>query len=159
MKIKHFTTVLIAIDYNPSAQKIAEIGYSLAKNMGASTILLHVVADPVYYAAEGYSPIMGFSGYPEMSPVMFDVGTELLKASNNYLDKTRNHLDDPTIRTVVGEGPTSETILKTALKMHANLIVMGSHSHKRLENILMGSVTEDVLRNSTLPVLFIPTNK
>ncbi|HBZ68031.1 MAG TPA: universal stress protein [Bacteroidales bacterium] len=159
MKPKHMTKVLIAIDYNPSAQKVAEIGYSLAKNMGAATTLLHVIVDPVYYASEEYSPIMGFSGYPVMNPLMTDIVKDLFKASDNYLDKTRRHLGDTTIRTVVGEGRLSETILKTALEMHADIIVMGSHSQKRLENILMGSVTEDVLRKSTLPVLFVPTNK
>ena len=43
--------ILIALDYNPTAQKIAETGFSLAKAMNAQVVLLHVIADPVYYSS------------------------------------------------------------------------------------------------------------
>ena len=54
--------VLIALDFNPTAQKVAEIGFSMAKSMNAEVILLHVITDPVFYSTAGYSPIMGFTG-------------------------------------------------------------------------------------------------
>ena len=38
--------VLIAIDYDPSAQKVAEAGYAMAMAMGANILLLHVIAEP-----------------------------------------------------------------------------------------------------------------
>jgi nucleotide-binding universal stress UspA family protein len=41
--------------------------------------------------------------------------------------------------------------------MHADMIILGSHSQKWLENIVMGSVTEEVLRQSTIPLFIIPT--
>ena len=40
--------VLIALDYNPTAQKVAEVGFSLAKSMNAEITLLHVITDPVF---------------------------------------------------------------------------------------------------------------
>ena len=55
--------VLIALDYNPTAQKVAELGFSMAKAMNAEVILLHVITDPQFYSSAGYSPIMGFAGY------------------------------------------------------------------------------------------------
>jgi len=36
---------------------------------------------------------------------------------------------------------------------------MGSHSQKWLENIIMGSVTKEVLRKTTIPLFIIPTKK
>jgi hypothetical protein len=39
--------VLIAIDYNPGVQKVAEAGHALAKSLSAGTILLHVVSDHI----------------------------------------------------------------------------------------------------------------
>ena len=54
--------VLIALDYDPTAQKVAETGNLLAGSMNAEVILLHVISDPVYYSSMDYSPIMGFSG-------------------------------------------------------------------------------------------------
>jgi len=50
-------------------------------------------------------------------------------------------------------------ILQTATEIHADCIVMGTHSQKWLENILMGSVTEEVLRKTTVPMFIVPTKK
>ena len=38
--------ILIALDYNPSAQTVAEKGFALAKTMQAATVLLHVMENP-----------------------------------------------------------------------------------------------------------------
>jgi nucleotide-binding universal stress UspA family protein len=151
--------VLIALDYDPTAQKVAESGYSFAKAMDAEVILLHVISDPVYYSSPEYSPIMGFTGYMEMGPVQPDGIEGLKKASQEYLLKISQHLKDETIKIQVKEGDFAETILKTAKAQHADLIVMGSHSRKWLEKIVMGSVTELVLSQTSLPLFIIPTKK
>ena len=55
--------VLIALDYEPPAQKIAETGYALAKGMNAEIVLLHVLSDANYYASLNYFPVMGYEGF------------------------------------------------------------------------------------------------
>jgi nucleotide-binding universal stress UspA family protein len=42
-------------------------------------------------------------------------------------------------------------------ELHADIIILGSHSRKWLENIIMGSVTEKVLHNTKIPLLIVPT--
>jgi nucleotide-binding universal stress UspA family protein len=151
--------VLIALDYNPTAQKVAETGYSLAKSLNAQVILLHVITNPTYYATPDFSPIMGYNGYVDVSPTILESAEGLKDASLQYLDKTRQHLGDRAIQTLVNAGDTAETILDTAKDVQADIIVMGSHSQKWLENILMGSVTEQVLKMSSIPLFIIPTRK
>jgi nucleotide-binding universal stress UspA family protein len=151
--------VLIALDYNPTAQKVAETGYSLAKSLNAQVILLHVITNPTYYATPYFSPIMGYNGYVDVSPTILESAEGLKDASLQYLDKTRQHLGDRAIQTLVNAGDTAETILDTAKDVQADIIVMGSHSQKWLENILMGSVTEQVLKMSSIPLFIIPTRK
>ncbi|HZY26166.1 MAG TPA: universal stress protein [Bacteroidales bacterium] len=159
MKNEKISKVLIALDYNPTAQKVAEVGFSMAKSMNAEVTLLHVITDPVFYSTSGYSPIMGFSGYIDMSPVQLDSVDGLKNASLQYLDKSKQHLGDKTIQTIVKEGDFADSILETAKELHADIIVVGSHSRKWLENVLMGSVTEKVLHNSKIPLLIVPTKK
>jgi nucleotide-binding universal stress UspA family protein len=65
MKTDTVKTVLIALDYDPTSQKIAEDGFSLAKAMSAEVILLHVITDSTYYSALEYSPIVGFWGFSD----------------------------------------------------------------------------------------------
>jgi nucleotide-binding universal stress UspA family protein len=159
MKQNKMKKVLIALDYNPTAQKVAETGFSLAKAMGAEVILLHVLSDPVYYSSAEYSPIMGFSGYMDMTPLQLESIDGLKKASRHFLDKLKQHLGDETIKILVKEGEFSESILKTAKDLHVDIIVMGSHSRKWLENIVMGSVTEKVLNLTSVPLFIVPTKK
>ena len=159
MKTTNMKKVLIALDYNPTAQKVAEVGFSMAKSMKAEVILLHVITDPVFYASAGYSPIMGFSGYIDVSPLQLENVQGLKKASQEFLDKSKQHLGDKSIQTLVGEGDIADTILQTAKEEHSDIIVVGSHSQKWLEKILMGSVTEKVLNHSSIPVLIVPTKK
>jgi len=151
--------VLIALDYDPTAQKVAEMGFELAQSMKSEVILLHVIADPIYYSSLEYSPIMGFTGYLNTDPLQFNAIEMLKTASLNFLDKSRIHLGDRTIETIVEDGDFAESILRTAKQQHADLIIMGSHSKKWLENIVMGSVTEQVLRQTTIPLYIIPTKK
>jgi nucleotide-binding universal stress UspA family protein len=153
------TKVLIALDYNPTAQKVAETGYLLSKTMGAEVILLHVITDPVFYTSMDYSPIMGLNNYMDMNPLRLDSIEGLKMASQYFLDKSKQHLDDETIQTVVKEGDFAETILNTAKEMNADIIVMGSHSQKWLENIIMGSVTEKVLNHTSIPLFIVPTKQ
>lgn len=150
--------IVIALDYDPTAQKVAEQGYSLAKAMGAEVILMHVVNDPIYYTTTDFSPIMGYSGFMDIDK--FQPTLENLKtASLHYLEKVKLHLKDGTIQTTVKEGDIAGSILKTAKEVHADLIVMGSHSRKWLENIVIGSVAKDVLNNTPVPLYIIPTKK
>lgn len=151
--------VLIALDYDPTAQKVAEAGSELAKSMGAEATLLHVVADPNYYSSKDYSPIMGFPGYITADPLQSNITDHLKKTSLDFLDKSREHLGDENIQTKVAEGPVAESILKCAEELNASIIVMGSHSRSWLENIVMGSVTEGVLHHTSIPLFIVPTKK
>jgi nucleotide-binding universal stress UspA family protein len=151
--------VLIALDYDPTAQKVAETGFSLAKAMGAEVVLLHVMARPVYYSSLEYSPIMGFNGFMQKGPLQMNSMESLEKASIEFLEKSKQHLGDNTIQTLVKEGEFFESILKTAKDLHVDIIVMGSHSRRWLDDILMGSVTEKVLHHSTIPLFIVPTKK
>ena len=130
MKTDKMKKVLIALDYNPIAQKVAEGGFSMAKAMNAEVILLHVISDPVYYSSAEYSPIMGFNGFMESGQWQLNSVDGLKKASQQFLDKSKHHLGDKTIQTLVKEGDFAESILKTAKDLHADIIVMGSHSRK-----------------------------
>lgn len=151
--------VLIALDYDPTAKEVAEKGYQLAESMNAELVLLHVMSDYTFYLTEFYSPIMGFTGFNDISQVQSERTDELVNASMNYLEKTREHLGDENIRIIVEEGDFADNIIATAKEVHADIIVMGSHSRKWLEEILMGSVTEKVLRRTEIPLFIVPTRR
>jgi nucleotide-binding universal stress UspA family protein len=53
----------------------------------------------------------------------------------------------------------AEEILNQADELNADLIVMGTHGHGAMYNLLVGSVTKGVLKRSTRPVLLVPAPK
>jgi nucleotide-binding universal stress UspA family protein len=150
--------ILIALDYDPTAQRVADMGHALAKAMGAQTVLLHVTSDTIHYSYLNYSPIMGFEIVGAVDATQADAADETRNVAAAYLDKSKRHLGDETIQTVVRNGSFGETILNAAREVKADTIVMGTHNRRGLERILMGSVAQYVLHHSSIPVLIIPTN-
>jgi len=141
--------VLIALDYDPSAQKIAEMGYSLAQSINADVVLTHIVLDPSLYSVS----------YLELGPLQLE-GFECIKdVAKQFLENVRQNLGDDTIELNVEEGNCANTILNVAKSKGVEFIVMGSHSQSWIANKLLGSVTESVLRQTAIPLFIIPNKK
>ena len=56
-------------------------------------------------------------------------------------------------------GATVETILNEASELEVDMIVVGSHGRGAMYQLLVGSVSEGVLRKSRCPILVVPTHK
>lgn len=149
--------ILIALDYDPTAQKIAETGNELAVALHAEVVLLDALLEPIYYSSTAYAPIMGFGGYVDMDFLQPEIVNELKKWSLNFLENTKHHLGDTNIHRCIKTGDAADCILETAVEEKADIIVMGSLSKKWLEELLVGSVTQKVLHHSKIPLLTIPT--
>ncbi|MFT3910477.1 MAG: universal stress protein [Ferruginibacter sp.] len=147
--------VLIALDYNPSAQNVAETGYAYAKAVGAQVCLVHIITNPEYYAVE-YSPIMGYKGfYSKNSDILME---EIIKEAKNFLSSSAQHLGDSNIETYTLEGDTTNRILEFGKEWNADLIVMGSHRHHGIQRLWTEDIATHVLKHSSIPLLIIPTN-
>jgi nucleotide-binding universal stress UspA family protein len=149
--------ILITIDYSDTAQHVAEQGYAFAKAMNAQVILLHVTTDAGYYASTAYTPLVGYTGYIDINAKDLYANDAIKRASQAYLDKIKVDLKDDSIQTIVSEGGYADIIMEEATKNNVDAIVMGSHSRRWLENIIMGSVTEEVLRQTCIPLYILPT--
>ncbi len=146
--------ILIAIDYNPNAERVAEMGYAVAKAMQAEVSIIHVITEPAFYALD-YSPIMGYQGsYTNDNIALVE---DIKKQAADFLDASVKHLGDANIKTRVLEGETAETILSYCKEWEADLIVMGSHSHRGLDRLLVSDIAADILKHSKIPLLAIPT--
>lgn len=148
--------ILICIDYNPTSELVADAGYELATNLNAEVCLLHVIADVQYYGVQ-YPTFMGYEGLD--TEVDLNIGREMIRVANNFLDIVRTHLDDPKIETKVLEGSTADVIIEYGSQCNADIIVLGTHSHNILEKIFIGDVASKVLKNTKVPVYMVPTKK
>jgi len=137
------------MDQHPSAHKIIEEGYQLAKDMKASIILLHVTVNMVNYSLL----------YKKMEVLKPNNLENFEVAALAFFEKYKQEPGDDTIQTVVKVGDFAESILKVAKEMEIDTIVMGSHSTKWLEEMVLDRVTDEVLQQTTVHILIVPTRK
>ena len=148
--------IIIALDYVPSAEKVAETGYEIAKALNAEVILLHVVNNPAFYAAGAYSPIMGFTGFGDAFSESED--RTIHSEAKRFLEEAKKHLGDDTIQISVLDGEVEEAIKTLISTTNADMVVMGTHTRHGLDKLLMGNMAEKVLRDITVPLVAVPTH-
>ena len=121
--------ILIALDYNPDAVKIAESGYLLSKAIGEEIIFLHVISDLTIYTDVGSILITGFfAGKMNVRTKLAKQPIHAQELSQDFLNKLKFHLGDNKIQTIIKEGNSAEIILETAKEFNVDLIVMGQQS-------------------------------
>lgn len=145
---------------------VLALAREMAHAFDAELHLVHVreiAAVPVFPAATiGYPGI----GLPEMGMagglpagvagcVPLDPPNE---GKKTRLDTLRDEMTRSGLRAFAHErdGTVVEEVLQTANEISANLIVMGSHGHGSVYNLLVGSVTEGILKAGRRPVLLVP---
>ena len=148
--------IIIALDYNSTAEKVAQTGYEIAKALHAEVELLHVVGSPAYYASGAYSPIMGFTGFD--GPMIEGAEKGLLNEAKRFLEEAKKHLGDDSIELSVVEGEVEDAINTQVKNLNADMVVMGTHARHGLDKLLMGNIAEKVLNNITVPLVAVPTH-
>ncbi len=146
--------ILIALDYDPLAEKVAKTGQQIAKAMDAGIILFHVIREPVYYTSGDYSPITGFTGYNAFESAA--TARSLKTDAHNFLEEYKTMLGDPSITTAAMEGDFADCIIDAAKKYDADMIVIGTHHRKGIEKLIMGNLSERIINNVRIPLLVVP---
>jgi len=101
---------------------------------------------------------------PELMPMpMIDPGAQTLpeKSRKAELAEWQKEIEQAGVKATLHEptGAVVDEILKQAGAVNADFIVMGSHGHGAMYNLLVGSVTEGVLKRNTLPLLLVPSSR
>tara|TARA_R110001583_G_scaffold31676_2_gene108040 strand:+ start:9403 stop:9864 length:462 start_codon:yes stop_codon:yes gene_type:complete len=148
--------ICIALDTSPAAEKIAKIGYSYVEALNAEIILVHVVNDASFYAID-YGPIMGYDGYLIRSSIQ--LVDDLHKEAKKFLGTTAKYLGEPDLKVKVLEGDAHDAILEFTKEWGADLLILGTHSQSRVENLLLGNIAAKIVRHSEIPLLVIPTKE
>jgi nucleotide-binding universal stress UspA family protein len=143
--------ILVATDGSEVATKSIQYAVDLAKQTGATLILLSVV-DRGFIIAQSI---------PDMAtPTHFIEPIEdyLRQAAEAYLENAEKLCREKRVESekVIRSGHPVEEIVEEAEKLKVDLIVMGSHGKSALKAALLGSVTFGVIHKDTkIPVLVV----
>jgi nucleotide-binding universal stress UspA family protein len=135
--------ILVPVDLSESSHNTIKHGKALAREFNATLEFLHVVeieAHPEFYNLS-FEPIL------KENPNLADhITKNMIKATGIPKDKATY---------AVKEGKVYKEIKKYADNSQIDLIVMGSHGRGELEDFLLGSNSERVVRIATCPVLTV----
>jgi nucleotide-binding universal stress UspA family protein len=137
----NLTKVLFATDFSDHSQAAARFAATLARDAGATLIVVHVIELPPPYGAAG--PYVG---------EFIDQNERLLKG---MLDDIATDSGVPNHETHLLVGPPASEIVRFAEQEGVDLIVMATHGRTGVTRLLMGSVAEAVLRRAPCPLLTI----
>ncbi|HEU0226032.1 MAG TPA: universal stress protein [Steroidobacteraceae bacterium] len=142
--------ILAAVDFSAVTQDVTDALRRIAATMPAKVILVHV--------APPEPDFVGYSAGPDV--VRGQVAVEH-RARHQQLQRLAEDLraDEIDTTALLLQGATVETLIAEAEKLGAGLIVLGSHGHGAVYDILVGSVAEGVVRRSTVPVLLVPARQ
>lgn len=139
--------IIVAVDLSPASAKVIEAAYGVAELTGVSVYVLHVVeTGPDYIAYAGTS-----DSQREKISEDFPMERDALEA---LAEKLQDEGLDATA--VLLCGPAVETTLAEAERLGAGLIVVGTHGHAAVYDVLIGSYSAGIIRKSKLPVLVVP---
>ena len=164
--------IIVAVDFSDHSAPILVEAQKWARLTAAEVWLVHV--------EEPYSDLVGDGTEFIGTTSSFGVGLNdpKLAASDSEI-KTRRDADAVRLRegharlqreakeirdqgvnitALLLSGSTVETILLEADKRQVDLIIVGSHGHGMMHLLLLGSVSEGVLRHAKCPVLVVPTH-
>jgi len=142
--------ILVAVDFSDIAEEAIHHASAIAQGKDIELVLLHVAPPNPDY--------LGFKSFNKNERHEL---ADLLHSEHTQLQALAHHLSDRNIhaKSIIVQGDTVKTIVHEAKKTHADMIVMGSHGYSGLSRIILGSVSEGVLRQATIPVLIVPIRK
>jgi nucleotide-binding universal stress UspA family protein len=139
-----FKQILFPVDFSSSAERVVPYVRSVAQKYGSTIHVVHVVAD---LTGELYAP--GESIVTFISEIRENAETMM----GEYCDKNFSGMAN--VFAHIMEGDPAEEIVRFARENGDSLIIMGTHGRKGLDRVVFGSVAENVLRTSPVPVLTV----
>jgi len=140
-------TILAPVDFSPVSDQIVRSATDLARAFGAKVVLLHVVQPPIV-TSEYALPV-------EAVQETIDASEQVAKTRLAAIAATLQSAG-VTTETVVRQGPPVLTILTEAEAVQADCIIMGSHGHGRIYDLLVGSTASGVMKEADCGVWVLP---
>jgi nucleotide-binding universal stress UspA family protein len=158
-----FRRILYATDLSATARHAVRYACSLGNRYGAEVNVLHVVPDIV----DAYASETGISFDAEarkkkreelnqkaVEEALRQIRERIHETSQNVLKEIpKCPLEKDKILVQVGQ--PAERIIATAQEGDYDLVIMGTHGHSKLDDLMLGSVARDVVHSCPVPVMVV----
>ena len=135
--------ILFATDFEVSARRALPFAVAFAKRYGAKFYAVHVIPPEAYALASPHS----------VAQVLAEAGDFAGYNLNQIISPLRTH--GLSCEALLGEGNVAEVIEEFVRERAADLVVVGTSSRMGMGKMFLGSVAEDLIRESQCPVLAV----
>jgi nucleotide-binding universal stress UspA family protein len=136
-----YKRILVPLEHSPYDESILQHVRKLARHCGSSVVLIHVA-----------------DGWAARNVRQLNLReSEEMREDRDYLERVAESLEAEGIETesVLAGGNPAEEIADAALREGCDLIAMSTHGHRFLQDLLYGSVANEVRHISRVPVLLV----
>jgi nucleotide-binding universal stress UspA family protein len=145
-----FKHILVPTDFSDASKIALNAALDIAKLFRSDVVLLHV-----------YEPMVYFSDMPIGMTDIVTLEQSVRESSETYLDTlienihSRSDCQGLHVEKAVVQGKPFAEIIRVAAERDSDLIVMSTHGRGGWEHMLLGSVTEKVVRKAPCAVLTV----
>ena len=137
--------ILIATDGSKAAEKAVDFGVQIAGLSGAKVYAVYVIDTTPYYSIP-LDEVWSKEVYEQLETMGYEITSDVEKAA-----KAAGLEAESTVL----KGDPAERIIKFAEEQNVDMIVVGSHGIGGFERLVIGSVSEKVVRHAKVPVLVV----
>ena len=143
--------ILVPTDFSEAGNWAVEVAASIAKKMNAQVTLLHIVEQPTSesFNVEGQVDNSGWEDKLFTFKLIEKSKAQIAKVAESLARQGVN------VKTLLRMGNPFHGMQTTITDHRVDLIIMGTFGHSKLEEIIIGSHTEKVVRHSKCPVLTV----
>jgi len=148
--------ILVPLDGSEHSLRALEIAIQIAKRFDGKITLINVYSVNVQPIFMPEPTTLTTPGVPILTPADFSKVVEAARkiAGSILTDgEKRVEAEGVKVEKLLKEGHTVEEILKTARERKFDLIVIGARGVSKIREMLLGSVSDGVIRNAPCPVL------
>jgi nucleotide-binding universal stress UspA family protein len=152
MGIVNFKKIMIATDGSACSELAADKGIAFARLSGGTVYAVHVLSKAYLSAMDGsaYSAV-GTNPYWESVQEAFQKhGQQAL----NYV-KDLGKIKEVNVESVMLEGNPADELIRYAEENKMDIVIMGTLGKSGIDRFILGSVTENILRHSKVPVMVV----
>lgn len=142
-----FKNILVAVDFNDTIGELMAYAESIAEKFDSKVWVVHVA-----------EPSPDFTGYEVGPQYIRDLKAEEFREEHRQLQAMSKLFVSQNIQSeaLLIQGPTVETIIEEVRKLNADLLIVGTHKHGFLFNLLSENVSLELLKRAEVPFLAIP---
>lgn len=137
-----YSSILVSFDGSEFSRNALVRACRLSKVDSAAVTVLYVIPR--------YQEMIGFFKSESIKESLYQEAKKIIDAAKEIASG-----QGVNISTEIEEGNASDEIVETAARLESDLIIMGTHGWRGVNKVIMGSTTERVIMNASIPVLTV----